>query len=200
MQAGPPLLLPLLRSRLQAELLTAVLLSPDEEWTLTRLANHVGTSVATAQREIARAEQAGVVSTRRLGNSRLVRSEPSPLTEPLTTLLLRSFGPPQVIAEAMAEVQGIERVYVFGSWAARYVGQSGRPPVDIDVLVIGAPNRDDLDDSAVRAGMRLAREVNVTIRTVDWWHNGADGFHTEVISRPLVPVLQRDTSYDKRKS
>ena len=35
MQKGaPPPLLPLLRSRLQAEVLTLVLLTPDQEWTL----------------------------------------------------------------------------------------------------------------------------------------------------------------------
>jgi hypothetical protein len=199
MQAVPPLLLPLLRSRLQAELLTAVLLSPDREWTLTKLANQVGTSVATAQREVARAEQAGVVSSRRLGNTRLVQAASSPLTEPLTTLLLRSFGPRQVIAEELADVDGIEYVYLFGSWAARYVGQPGRPPADIDVLAIGAPDRDDLDDAVERAGRRLAREVNVTVRSVDWWRNGTDGFHTEVTNRPLVPVLQRGTLSDEAK-
>jgi hypothetical protein len=39
MQAQAPPLLPLLRSRLQAELLTLVLLTPGREWTLTELAN-----------------------------------------------------------------------------------------------------------------------------------------------------------------
>ena len=57
-----PPLMPLLRSRLQAELLTLVLLSPGREWTLTELAGRVGSSVATAQREVTRAEQTGVVS------------------------------------------------------------------------------------------------------------------------------------------
>ena len=89
----------------------------------------------------------------------------SPLTGPLTELLLRSFGPRQVVAEEFAELGGIEAAYLFGSWAARYAGLRGRAPADIDVLVIGAPDRDDLDEAAQRAGSRLAREVNVTIRS-----------------------------------
>jgi hypothetical protein len=190
MQAEAPPLLPLLRSRLQAELLTLLLLSPGREWTLTELAAHAGASVATAQREVTRAEQTGVISSRRLGNTRLVTSAASPLTEPLTELLLRSFGPRQVIAEEVANVAGIERVFLFGSWAARYAGQPGRPPAAIDVLIIGTPNRDDLDDAAQRASARLSREVNVTIRSADWWQSGDDGFHSEVTTRPLVPVLE----------
>jgi predicted nucleotidyltransferase len=190
MQAQAPPLLPLLRSRLQAELLTLVLLTPGQEWTLTELANRVGGSVSSAQREMIRAEQTGVIKSRRLGHTRLVSAADSPLTGPLTELLLRSFGPRQVLAEALSELDGIETAYLFGSWAARYMGQEGRPPADLDVLVIGRPDRDELDEVAQRAGARLAREVNVTIRSPQWWRDGDDPFHTEVTHRPLVPILE----------
>jgi predicted nucleotidyltransferase len=113
------------------------------------------------------------------------------LTKPLTELLLRSFGPRQVLAEAIAQVEGIDAAYLFGSWAARYAGQEGRAPADLDVLVIGKPDRDELDEVAQRAGARLAREVNVTIRSPQWWREGDDSFHTEVTHRPLVPILER---------
>jgi predicted nucleotidyltransferase len=138
---------------------------------------------------VTRAEQAGVVTSRRVGSARLVRAASSPLTGPLTEPLLRSFGPRQVVAEELADVPGVERVFLFGSWAARYAGQSGRPPADIDVLVVGMPDRDDLDEAAERAGRRLSREVNVTVRSPQWWDDGQDGFHAELTARPLVPVL-----------
>jgi hypothetical protein len=189
MQAPPPALLPLLRSRLQADLLTLVLLAPGREWSLTELAGRTGASVSSAQREMARAQDAGVVSSRRVGNTRLVTAADSPLTGPLTELLLRSFGPRQVLAEELAGQPGIEEAFLFGSWAARYSGQPGPPPVDMDVLVIGNPDRDDLDEAAQRAGSRLAREVNVTIRSPEWWRDGGDGFHAEVSRRPLIPLL-----------
>jgi predicted nucleotidyltransferase len=189
MQAPSPALLPLLRSRLQAELLTLVLLSPGREWSLTELASRAGASLSSAQREMARAEDAGVVSSRRLGSTRLVSAAASPLTGPLTELLLRSFGPRQVVAEELAGLAGVEAAYLFGSWAARYAGEPGPAPADIDVLVIGQPDRDDLDEAAQRAGSRLAREVNVTIRSAPWWRAGGDGFHAEVTRRPLVPVF-----------
>src|ERR1022692_452329 len=121
---------------------------------------------------MARAEEAGVVSSRRLGSTRLITAADSPLTGPLTELLLRSFGPRQVVAEELAEVAGIESAFLSGSWAARYAGQPGRAPEDIDVLVIGDPDRDELDDAAQQAGARLAREVNVTIRSREWWREG----------------------------
>ncbi|HRC13513.1 MAG: ArsR family transcriptional regulator [Actinomycetales bacterium] len=188
MQSPSPPLLPLLRSALQGEILALILLNPGQEWSLTDLASRVGASVSTAQREVSRAEDAGVVTSRRVGNTRLVRAMPSPITEPLTELLLRSFGPPQVIAEEFASVGGIEGIYLFGSWAARYAGASGRSPADLDVLVIGRPDRDDVDYAAERARHRLGREVNVTIRSPQWWRHGTDGFHAEVTTRPLVMI------------
>jgi predicted nucleotidyltransferase len=177
-----------------------VLLSPDREWTLTELAQQAGSSLATAQREIGRTEEAGLVSTRRFGTVRLVKAAASPLTEPMTELLLRSFGPKLVLAEELAGLSGIEQIYTFGSWAIRHTGQRGHPPADIDVLVIGAPDREDLDDAAQRASARLAREVNLTIRSDEWWRTGTDGFHTEVTSRPLVPVLEPDASATEAES
>jgi predicted nucleotidyltransferase len=188
-RGSPPPLLPLLRSRLQAEVLTLILLGPEQEWSLTDLAFRTGASVSTVQREVDRAEQAGVVTSRRLGSTRLVKVADSPLTAPLAELLLRSFGPRQVLAEELASVVGIEEAYLFGSWAARYAGEAGRPPADLDVLVIGVPDRDDLDAAAQRAEGRLAREVNVTIRSAAWWRGGTDGFHADVVRRPLVPVF-----------
>lgn len=58
--------LPLLRSRLQAEVLTLVLLNPDRRWTLTELASRVGAAVSSVQREIVRA---GIMASRRVGRT-----------------------------------------------------------------------------------------------------------------------------------
>ena len=105
MQRGePPPLLPLLRSRLQADLLTLVLLNQEKEWTLRELASRIQSTVSSVQREVARAERAGITASRRVGNARLVTAARSPLTGPLTELLLRSFGTRQVLAEELSGV------------------------------------------------------------------------------------------------
>jgi predicted nucleotidyltransferase len=190
MKEGGSPLVPLLRSRVQAEILATMLLNPEREWSLTELAHRVGASVATAQREVQRAEEAGVVRSRRVGNTRLVRADTDgPLTEPLTELLLRSLGPRQIVAEALAAIPGVEAAYLFGSWAARYAGQRGRPPQDIDVLVIGEPDRDQLDEATSEAERRLAQPVQVTIRRRSWWQKGDDAFRKEISKRPTVEVI-----------
>lgn len=86
-------------------MLTLILLNPGKEWTLSDLASRIQATVSSVQREVVRAEQAGVITSRRLGNTRLVAAARSPLTGPLTELLLRSFGPRQVLAEELAAVE-----------------------------------------------------------------------------------------------
>jgi hypothetical protein len=189
MQAPPPPLLPLLRSRLQAELLTLVLLSPGREWTLTELASRVGASVATAQREVTRAEHTGVVASRRLGNTRLVSAADSPLTDPLTELLLRSFGPLLVIAEEFANINRVSAAYLYGAWAARYLGHEGPAPDSIDVLIIGSPKGAAVDAATHRASARLSRDVQVAVRSRRWWESANDPLHRDIATQPLVPLI-----------
>ncbi len=195
--SGPPLL-PILRSENQARLLTAILLSPEREFTLSELAKEVGVSLSTVTREIQRAEEAGLVVTREVGRAKLVRADTdSVLSEPLTRLLLLSFGPAVVVAEELAGIGDIEEAYIFGSWAARYVGQTGPSPQDLDVLIIGTPDRDVVYAAADRIEGRVGRPVQVTFRSLTRWNEpGEDSFLQEVRKRPLVPVGPPETECD----
>lgn len=189
-RTSTPSLLPIFRSRQQAELLADVLGDPSREESLTDLASRLGIPLASAQREIERAEKAGIVESRRVGRTRLIRAnDSSPYYDALAELLVRSFGVPRVLADALADVKGIDAAYVFGSWAARWVGEEGTRPVgDIDLLVLGDPNRDVLYVKTAEAGRRLGRDVQVTIRGSGWLESGSDSFHDTVTSRPLVPL------------
>jgi predicted nucleotidyltransferase len=63
----------------------------------------------------------------------------------LAEVLTRAFGVPAVLSEVLRDVSGIAAAYIYGSCAARHEGQTGQRPVgDIDVLVLGEPDRDQL--------------------------------------------------------
>ena len=78
---------------------------------------------------------------------------------------------------------------MYGSWAARLHGVAGRRPVgDIDVLVLGEPDRSELFAARSGVEMRLGRPVNVTIRDADWLTSGTGTFHATVTQRPMVTI------------
>jgi DNA-binding transcriptional ArsR family regulator len=143
-----PQLLPLLRSPFQGELLAWLYLHPDKEYSATEMATRFGVSQSTASREADRLAGVGLIRERRVGNVRLLRANPdTPLARPLTDLLAATFGPVAILGELLAEVSGIGEAFVHGSWAARYQGEPGDVPHDVDVLVIGAADEDDLTTS-----------------------------------------------------
>jgi hypothetical protein len=78
MRSDPPPLLPILRSRTQAGVLTVLLLNPELQLTQTELARRVGASLSSVVDEVRRLEQAGLVSTCTLGRARLVRQAAVP--------------------------------------------------------------------------------------------------------------------------
>ena len=145
--------------------------------------------MGTVQREVSRLERAGIVRSRRVGNTRLVSADTrAPVHRPLAEVVLRAFGPRQVVAEEFLGIEGVEDVYLFGSWAARYRGEEGPVPADLDVLVVGAPDRGEVYEAATRAERRLGREVNATIRSSESWKRGLDGFVRQVRSSALIRV------------
>jgi len=189
-----PSLLPILRSQQQGEILALLLGDPDLELSLTDIAGQVGVPHPSVYREIQRAEQAGLVTSRKIGNTRLVRANTdSPYYSGLAEVLTRAFGVPVVLAEALRDVDGITSAYIYGSWAARHEGQAGQRPVgDIDVLVLGEPDRDQLYAALSTAEQRLARPVQATIRDRAWLESGSGSFHDTITSRPIVKLAVPD--------
>jgi len=184
-----PALLPVFRSQLQGEVLALLFGDPTVEWTAEDLARRAGHPRHTVANELRRLESAELVTVRMIGRSKLVRANAeSPYFGPLAQLALMSFGPPYVIGQEFGALGNVERIFIYGSWAARYAGEQGPAPHDVDVLVIGQPDRDAAFEAARRAEERLGREVNVTIRTVERWEKATDGFTQQLRSSPLVEI------------
>lgn len=170
MRSDAPSLLPIFRSQHQAEILTRLYLHPDQDFTVTDLAQDARVPLSTAHRELQRLVDAGLVLGRRVGRTRLHRANAGHrAAAPLTELLQVTFGPATVVADEFAKVAGVNEVVLFGSWAARQAGQDGPEPADVDVLVVGSPRRGDVYAAAERAQRRLRFPVNPVLRTAAQW-------------------------------
>jgi predicted nucleotidyltransferase len=91
-------------------------------------------------------------------------------------------------------VDGVDEAYIYGSWAARYAGEPGPFPRDVDVLVVGDADEDDIFDAAREAEQQLGREVNIhRVAARAWRREANDPFLKAVRSRPLFSIeLRRD--------
>ena len=188
MRTEAPLLAPIFRSEGQARLLSVVILS-DEEVSLTELASRANLAYPTAHREVARLLDAGILTQRHAGRTRLIRaSTASPLVPPLREILLIATGPAALLAEEFARIDGIEAAFLYGSFAARMRGIEGTAPNDVDVMVIGSPEPDSVYGACARVEELVHRPVNPTILSPEEAQEDS-GFLDQVRNSPIVPII-----------
>lgn len=184
-----PLLAPILRSDVQCRILADILAEPATERSVTDLARRAGTSVPTALHELDRAEAGRLVVSRRLGNTRLVRAEPT--NPPLRAgphhraRHLRTPRRPHRRARRHRRHRPRLPVRLLG---ACYEGQPDSAPGDIDLLVVGHPDRGAIYDAAGAPSGASRCPVQATIRTPQAWAGTTDAFIAEVRVRPLVAL------------
>lgn len=189
MRVKAPPLMAIFRTQVQGEVLARVLLSA-EPVAIADLARELGAPLSTVAREVNRLADAGLLSLARSGRGSLVSGDDAnPAVAPLRDLVAIAFGPRFVVEQEFGDLGGLTELAIFGSWAARYRGERGPVPGDVDVLVVGPVDRTDVYDAADRAAQQLHREVNPTVMSVRRWtasDGAADPFVLELRSRPIV--------------
>ena len=187
-----PSILPILRSRQQASILAWLLDDPLREVGISDLSRILNIPQPSVSRDVLQAEKAGIVQSRKIGRNRLVSANSeSVFFRALRELLVRAFGAPGRLNQVLRKIAGVEGAFIFGSWAARYLGVGGSRPIgDIDVLVLGSPNENEVYAAVSALREELGYDIQVTIRDADWLETGNGSFHDTILSRPMVDVFE----------
>jgi predicted nucleotidyltransferase len=121
-----------------------------------------------------------------------VRPDPdSPLYRELRDLLAKAFGPAPLLELELARVEGVEEAYIYGSWARRFHGEPGSLPRDVDLLVVGRADPEEVYRAAHAVEQRLGVEINpIVVGDADWDH--PVGLVARVQSQPVVELAVRD--------
>lgn len=98
----------------------------------------------------------------------------------------RGFGAPAILAHALRSVAGVTSAFVYGSWAARFLAIEGQRPVeDVDLLVLGEPDRDaNLYKEIERVEARLGRRVRSPSGIRTGWEGARARFTTPSSAAP----------------
>ena len=196
MKMMPATLTPFVRSDAVGALLAESFTDPTAELTIAELGRRAGVGPAVAHKEVERLLDGGVLADRRDGRNRLVRvNQQHPLYAPMAEIIAATYGPVPVLRELLRGRAGVERAFIYGSWAARRAGEPGPPPRDLDVMTIGNLEIDELLDIQQAAQDRLHLEVNIHRTTaVAWAHPEANPFLATVAARPLVWLVGQEAT------
>ena len=149
-----------------------------------------GLSQALAHRELRRLADAGLVTESRIGRSALFEpDERNPAVPHLRALTTIALGPQTKLTQALRGIGGVERALIFGSFAARANGIAGGSPDDIDLLIIGTPDRREVYDAIDGLDEAVRREVNVTFLSAERWRSDSEELVRRVKASPTIELL-----------
>jgi predicted nucleotidyltransferase len=144
----------------RGDVLAATLTQPEKWWFLSELAQFLGTSPSSLQRELKALVDGGILETRREGTRAYFKADTrSPVFPELRGLIDKTSGVMPTLRRILAPLDGrIACAFVYGSIAR----SEEHAASDIDLLVVGNVGLADLTPALRQAEVRLGREVNVT--------------------------------------
>lgn len=149
-----------------------------------------GLSQPLVHRELRRLADAGLVTETRVGRSALFEpDESNPAVPHLRALTAIALGPQTMLAEALRGIGGIQRALIFGSFAARASGVAGGNPDDIDLLIVGTPDRRQVYDAIDGVDEAVRRQVNVTFLSAERWQSNSEELVHRVKAGPILELF-----------
>jgi predicted nucleotidyltransferase len=186
-----PSLLPIFRSQHQLAILGYLYVHAGKAFSLADISRGTATPQATVSREVDRLSKAGLVAASTAGRMKLAEANTdSPYFSDLQSILLKATGPATLLREHLSRVAGIQEAYIFGSWARRYEGELGPPPADIDVVVVGDVDPDDVDATCRAIEHSLRMEVNPVLLAPREWRSRRSPFVRQLRNAALVPLVE----------
>jgi predicted nucleotidyltransferase len=178
-------------SNVKQRVLALIFGHPERSFYISEIVRNVHSGTGAVERELARLEQSGLVSVKRIGNQKHYQANhESPIFEELRAIVLKTVGLVDPLRKSLAQyINKIKAAFVYGSVAKR----TDTARSDIDLMVIG----DDLTYSDLYSGLEkaekaLQRPVNPTFLSFAEWHRKVstkDSFVAKINAQPKLFVI-----------
>jgi predicted nucleotidyltransferase len=166
-------------------LLAATLIQPEKWWFLSELADFLGTTPSSLQRELSALVGTGILEQRREGTRVYFRAQKrSPIYRELRGIVEKTAGIIPTIRSILEPFgRKILSAFIYGSVARAQEHANS----DIDLMVIGQVGLSELTPALRKAERALGRDLNATTYSADEFHSKIekhDHFLTAVLKRP----------------
>jgi predicted nucleotidyltransferase len=146
----------LFTSKTRVSILEGFLLNPDTEYHIRELARRIDATPIYVQKELKNLESLGILSSKKKGNMVLYKLQAkSPIVEDLKRIFLKTESLGGEVLKDL-DIKKIKFALIFGSFAKGTETSTS----DIDLLIIGDINEDDILRSISKTERRIGREIN----------------------------------------
>jgi predicted nucleotidyltransferase len=185
-----PQLVEILFGAYRRQILSLLLLRPDESFYVREIGRLTGVPAGSLHRELKQLTAAGLLRRTAAGNQvRYQLDQSCPIHEELAGIFRKTAGLADVLREALSPVAGqIRLALVFGSVAR---GKE-RSTSDVDVLVVGSAAFATVVEVLSQTSSRLGREVNpVVMPTTDFTAKlrSGDRFVSRLAREPKIFLI-----------
>ena len=147
-----------LKSKISCAVLADLFLHEHRSFYMNECARRLGLDSGNLSRKLKEFETTGLLRSQMRGKERYYSLNPSfPLLHEYRKIILKTIGIEAQIRSALKEVAGIERSFLFGSYAAGRMDETS----DIDLVVIGNHGTLDLQRKIAFVQKKLSREINL---------------------------------------
>ncbi|MEK7774286.1 MAG: hypothetical protein AAB305_00165 [Candidatus Zixiibacteriota bacterium] len=155
----------LLFPRLRRQLLTVLLITPENRYYFRELSRLVKSSTGSLKRELVLLTDAGIVRTETMGRQHYYQADLDCMIHAeLRSIVIKTFGVVGSLAEALRPLEtNIQLACVYGSIAA----SSDTGKSDVDLLVVGNLTFRKLTAALAGVEQTLGRQVNAALFSLD---------------------------------
>lgn len=163
---------------------------------LRELERTLNIPVGNIRRELLSLEKAGLFKREKVGNQVYCSvNKESPIFEELRRIVSKTIGVEGLIKNALKKIKGIELAFIFGSYAKGKEDSLS----DIDLMVIGKLNEEELISEILKVEKQLSREVNYHIFSPTDWEKKLKekkSFLENILAQPKIFLIgnQNDLS------
>jgi predicted nucleotidyltransferase len=179
----------LLRSKTRKKLLSFFLSNEQKKYYLRELERLTGISVGNIRRELEPLKADNFFVTERLGNLLFYKlNMQHPLYKEVKKILMTEIGIEADIKNALAKVTGVDLAFIYGSYASK----KARSDSDVDLLVIGSPNKEMVSDAISKLEKKYQREINYQIYSKKSYKEKSgsnNSFLSELNSKPKIFLI-----------
>ncbi|MDD4901363.1 MAG: nucleotidyltransferase domain-containing protein [Patescibacteria group bacterium] len=172
----------------KGELLSFFFKDPDKEYYLTEIARNLNKEASYFQRHLDGFVKDGILLDERKGNLRFFKLNKNyPLYEDIKKIISKTIGIEFKLKELVGVLNGVEIAFIFGSIAKNKENTNS----DIDLMLIGEVDQDELIKKVVELETKLNREINYHIyRKQEFIKNIKENnsFIINIISEPIITL------------
>jgi DNA-binding MarR family transcriptional regulator len=178
---------PILRSDTQGMILAQLFMNPGDDFSISELARQANTSAPTAMREVERLLESQLVIQRTVGRARLIQvNTKHELHDSIRKIVAFSYGPAAVLPAALYGIEGLEKAFLYGNYAAYLKREQASESPEIDLLLVGYVNRIAASNAAKRVEVYLDRAINVNFIGSQEWDTETSDFASKLKRNPLL--------------